>query len=895
MSHVKGYEYTAGDKSAAPARKRFTDPQAIYDLYDQMKIDDQKDADRRTTIKTAYEGGLPYDPAQLKAKGLAYMTNLSFHSLKGTIEARCDSITKLTTDTCNLVELATRTDGTAGPDDDRVGEIVAEAFSAALRSEGHTIPALATMRRETDLHGIGPITWPDDISYYPLALERGQIKFRGDGPAVSSDHDLFMFESELPASYVFMLLDNEKYAEESGWDVRVLKRLVIEVFSQHSEKDNDSSSANGLSAGETALMHFRTNAFYERHQFDRFSVLHVYVREMQSPRKVTHIIVPGRDGKEKKFLYYKENAYDTMDNCLVWLPASTAERYARAVRGIATYLVPTERTSDRLTCAMIDAAFRALRLTLKQTSPGINPPVSLSEVGGTNIVAAGLDVESNPSAAQTLAQVAQVRGMIGQIGVNGIAGTDNSPLPIGAKTFEGGNQMSKAEAEIQERRRLARDENLFNSCVAVHDKIFRECFRRFMKLVNGPEPIASEYPEVMKFIADCESKGVTKEMLKEVPDRFTVNMCRDLALGADGMYQLLGATLAATAGNIDEAGRKAITHDMYRLKFGRRAADRYCPLVSRDQTASDQSSFATLENTFLKELKPVQVGQDQWHWSHIPIHAQVLQEVQQIVQQGLAEAQSAAAQGGEVQQNQQGEIAPQVDNPELLAQILEATSSHIQEHLQYGANQLGMKNAAEQVRSMLKGLAPIVKALNLAIATQRRVREAEEEKRQRELEALQKQAAEAEMQKALAKVQADKEVGLAKVQADKEVGLAKVQADRELDQGKLANEREHLSGRLGIETESARARAANEAATARAGIENRRAETEYAMELSRREAENRTELDRRQQTQSEMKNILDNYERLNRTTGRSQTPPSAVAVPQAPDNTRGYMGDMMPM
>ena len=115
------------------------------------------------------------------------------------------------------------------------------------------------------------------------------------------------------------------------------------------------------------------------------------------------------------------------------------------------------------------------------------------------------------------------------------------------------------------------------------------------------------------------------------------------------------------------------------------------------------------------------------------------------------------------------------------------------------------------------------------------------------------------------------------------------------DQGKLANEREHLSGRLGIETESARARAANEAATARAGIENRRAETEYAMELSRREAENRTELDRRQQTQSEMKNILDNYERLNRTTGRSQTPPSAVAVPQAPDNTRGYMGDMMPM
>ena len=34
MSAVKGYKYTAGEKSAAPARRRFTDPQAIYDLYD---------------------------------------------------------------------------------------------------------------------------------------------------------------------------------------------------------------------------------------------------------------------------------------------------------------------------------------------------------------------------------------------------------------------------------------------------------------------------------------------------------------------------------------------------------------------------------------------------------------------------------------------------------------------------------------------------------------------------------------------------------------------------------------------------------------------------------------------------------------------------------------------
>lgn len=894
MSVIKGYQYTDGEKSHAPARRRFTDPQAIYDLYDEMKIDDQEDARRRTKIKTAYEGGLPYDPEQLKSKGLAFMTNLSFNSLKGTIEARCESITKLSTDTCNLVELEVRSDGTTGPDDNRVGDIVAEEFSAALRSEGHTIPALATMRRETDLHGIGPITWPDDVSYYPLALERGQVKFRGDGPVVSSDHDIFMFESELQAAYVFMLLDNEDFAKEAGWDVAVLKQLVVEVYGQHSEQDNDSTSAYGLSSSETLLMHMRTNAFYERHQFDRFSVLHVYVREMKSPRGVSHIIVPGRNGQTKKFLYFKENAYRTMDECMIWLPASVSERYARAVRGIATFLVPTEKTNDRLTCAMIDAAFRALRTTLKQSAPGVNPPVSLSEVGNTNIIAAGLDVENNGATAQVLSQVAQIRTMIGRAGAAGIAGIDNSPLPVGAKVFEGGQQLSKAEAEIMEGRRLARDENLFNQCVVVHDKIFRECFRRFMRIVNGPEPIAAEYPEVVKFIAACEAKGVTREMLREVPDRFTVNMCRDLALGADGMYQLLVATLQATAGNLDEAGRRTIAHDMFRLRFGRRAADRYCPLVSRDQTPSDQASHATQENNAIRRLEPVLVGADQWHWSHIPVHAQILQEIQQTVQQGLAEAQSAMQQGGQIPQSPDGELAPQVENPEQLAQVLEAASVHIQEHLQFGQGQLGMKDSAEQVRSMLKGLAPTIKALNLAIATQRRVREAEAEQQQREIEALQKQASEAEMQKALAKVQAEKEVGLAKVQAEKEVGLARVQAERELDQGKLANDREHKAGLLGVETEHARARAANEAAAALANIENRRAESEAGIERARMEQEQKDRLMEAEQQSQRSRELIENYDRLNNVTGRNQTPPSAIAA-QAPGNQVGYVGDMMPM
>lgn len=872
-----GYNVTEGEK-AAPARKRFTDPAAVYTCYDELKLQDDRDSKRRAKIRTAYDGGLPYSIDQLKAKGLAHMTNLSSNSLRGTIESRSDTILKLNTDQCDLVELVPVTDGTAGPDDERIADIVAARFSAAIRKAGHTIPAIASANKEADLYGLGPVTWTNDEAYEPIALERGQLKFRNDGPASSSDHDLFMFESKLPASYLFQLLDNEKTAAESGWNVPALKRLIVEVFSQGRDIRNDASAIDGLSPVESAILRYKTSAFYEAHQFATFDVLHVYVREMQGERGITHIIVPGASSQTKEFLFYRENAYTAMDNCLLWFAYTSTERFASAIRGLATYIVPVEKVSDRLTCAIIDSAFRATRLVLQQDSPGNMPNVSMSEAGGATVVASGLTPVPNANAAANLQALAQIRGFVSQIGTGAVAGTDLAPVSTGIKVQAGGEQMSKAEAEIRERHRNLKDEALFNARVSFLDKVFAETFRRFMAKVNGPKPVRDEDPIVKEFVQQCAKQGVTEEILKEVPDHFIVETCRDLVLGADGKYQLLANMLQLTAGNLDEAGRKCVTHDMYRLKFGRKAADRYCPLESRDSAKTDAASFATQENNALKRGEPVMVGIDQRHWSHIPVHAQVLQEIQQIVQQGLAEAQTLYSQGGNVQQDEDGNLAPRVDDPENLARVLEAVSAHIQEHLAIGRNQLGMKDAARQVDDVLKGMDDTIHALNLAIATQRRVREAEEEKRQREMEALQQQASEAEMQKALAKVQADKEVGLAKVQADKEVGLARVASERELNQGKLLNDREHRAGQLGIETESARARAANEAAVSRASIENRRAESQAAVDATRTAA-TQEQLAMLKASDS-MVNMVSSRTRRDNVTGRATVPPSAIVNEQ---------------
>lgn len=874
--------------SAVPVRRRFTDPSAVYAIYDNLKTMDQADAKRRAVIRNVVSGALPYSKAQLRAKGLAHMTNLNFGKLKNALDARSEAIMRLNSDTCDLIELVPVSDGSAGPNDQYFADIAAQEFSVAVRREGHLIPALATMQRESDMYGIGPVSFPDSDDFAPVAIERAQVKFDTEGPSVSTDHEFVMVESELSASYLFAVLDNEELATQEGWDVSTLKRLMIDVFDKGKDIANDPSTPDGLSPMEAAIRRYKMNSFYEVHQFDRFPVIHVYVREMASPRKVSHIIVPGANcsPETKRFLFYGENEFDSMDQCLLWFSSCPADTKVSEVRGIASHLVPIERVSDRLTGAVIDSAFRAARLTLQQATPGANPTVSLSESGNTTIIAAGLEPVANPNNGSNLQAIAGIGKMVSQLGIGSVAGTDLAPISTGIKVQEGSDAVSKAEAEIQEHRRMLKDESMFNQRVTVLDKVFSESFRRFMKIVNGPSVIANEIPVVRDFIRNCRRRGLTKAMLHELPDRFMIVTCRDLVLGADGKYTVLGQILSTVSGNLDESGRRNATHDMIRLRLGRRAAERYCPVQSRDKMPTAEASFALQENNAMKRLEPVAVGMDQMHWSHIPVHAQVLEEIQQTVEQGLAEAQGMQKRGEKVQGNENGELAPQVENPEVLAQVLEAASTHIQQHLEYGGGEMGMKENARQINKMIAGLDDTIKALNLAIATQRRVREAEEEKRQREMEALEQQASEAEMQKALAKVQADKEVGLAKVQADKEIGLARLEADREVSVGKLQIEREDRTERLGLDREAARARAENDAAIARAGIENRRAESEASIETARRESQGRLGIANQQ---AEAANLLEQRRRFKSVTGRDVVSPSEVAQPTTPQTPPGEL------
>ena len=696
-----------------PVQSRFTSATSLRTVYQDLKEKDEEDAKRRARIKNVYNGNFPYDPRKRKELGLGNLANFNSNELKGIIDARAASVHDMALDTTPLVELRPLPAELSGPDAEKIAEVVADEFSTTLRESRKFLPVLSTMIKEAELYGIGPVTWPTYEDYQPEALERGQVKFAEDAFSVSSENDLYMVESIMPAWYMCALLDDPEGSTAAGWNLAAVRAFLVKTFEDHSDTRSEAGDTSGTSTHESVIDMMRQNRLLETHQFDSMHIVHAYVREVAEPRKVTHYIVSASCDVDA-FLFEKRNAYDTMDQCMLWLPYAVTERCARGVRGLASFLYPIASINNRLLCQIYDVAFRSASYIMMSTVPGQNQQLTIVEHGPYTIVPQGLTPAQSQVTPQ-FQQLAAVREMGRNVSSNAAMGS-SGPGGLPERVYSGADRKTKDQIRQEAEAGAKTEQSAFILRAATFDALFRESFRRFMKLVRD-KSTWDRFPDVKVFVDRCKRRGVDMKLLRRVTDEFSVHMCRDLVTGGAGAKaDVLMGVLQELGGNLDEPGRLTATRDVIYARLGRKAADRYRPEIGRDTMASDAASHATLENNDMLELSQVLAAPDQLHWTRIPIHWQIVEKIAQAAMSG------------------------QVDDPQRMLDTMQIASEHIQAHLMMGGSQIGVEGLVKEVEANIRSLAPVIKALTLAADAQQRTQEAEAKSAQEEMEELRAQA-----------------------------------------------------------------------------------------------------------------------------------------------------------
>lgn len=701
------------DDSGNPVDKRIVTTTTMRDIFSTFLAEDAQEADRRVRLSNIYNGYLPYKPEDLRKLNLGNLANFNTGDLAGFIDARVAAISELALDTSALVELRPLPASNAGPQAATFAEIIADEFSTTVRDRNKLLPCLAGMFRECDLFGLGPVTWASSRDYNPMSLRRGQIKFRSDGPINSSDHEIFMFESPVDIGYFRRLFSKPEVSKKAGWNVQAVKDYLIAVYIDEKVAEAQAGNKSCTTTQESAQLEMRQNRWLEINQFKTMTLLHALVKE--SDGKIRHqICTPMVD--IEPFLFDKEACYESFDQCFLWMPASVVEQEARGSRGVASKIAPLADLNNRLLCQMYDVAFRAGAITLVSTSPGMHQQQTISERGPWTVIPADLAVSPQQFNGSAIQQLASLRDLGNNISSNNVTGTRGAIGGASERIVSGTERKTKQEVMTEEDNKARGEQVLFAARVLVLDAVFRETFRRFMLLVTGDH---KDYPEVEKFIQRCILRGIPLEVLKNTEILFTVYTSRILVTGGGAAHAaVLSQLMGSFGGNFDEMGRNLMTRDIVRFRLGTKSADRYRPESSRDNEYTNATSFAVLENNSIQKGDQAIVGSDQMHWSHVPIHMQILSSAVQMYKE-----------------NPEG-----ITDPQQMLNVLQIASQHIQEHVNLGAMQPGMQPLAKSVISQIASLAPVIKGLTMMAATMERQQQAEAKRQQEEMAALQQRA-----------------------------------------------------------------------------------------------------------------------------------------------------------
>lgn len=778
-------EFLTVDEFGAPVDRRIADPSVMRLIFANFKAEDAGEANRRSRLSDIYNCNLPYNPAKLAALGLGNLANFNTGDLKGFIDARVGVITELALDTCPLIELRPHPAGLAGPQAVEAAETVADEFSAAVRKGGRLLPCLAAMFRECDLFGIGPITWRSPRDYNPVSLRRGQLKFRMDGPILSCEHEVFMFEAPVTVQYFSRLFSKPDAAKKEGWNVEAVKRYLVDVYITEKPTENEPGDSTGTSARESAIIEMRQNRWSQVNQFKTLNLLHALV--VEGDGKVRHLMcAPNASAdSEDAFLFDKPAAYDTMDQCIQWMPASVVEQEARGSRGIASIVAPIFDANNRLVCQMYDAGHRAGTMVLVTGSPKQNHQQSIQERGPYTIISGDLTPQQLPNVAPNIQQLASLRETGSNIAINNSMGVRGTAGANPERMSNSSDRKTKEEVITEQQNRSRGEQQLFASRVTCLDKMFEEVFRRFMALVKGGKSDRKEFPEIERFIDNCELRGVSLEMLRKFDEMFSVHTNRVLVTGGGSAHAgILSDILSSFGGGFDEIGRSLALRDIVKYRLGVKAADRYRPDGNRDKSATDSVSFAVLENGALRRGDPALVGSDQMHWSHMPVHMQLMAMVAR-----------------QYSENPQG-----IQEPQQLLDMLSRVAEHVRGHLQHGAQQPGMQDAAKQVAAQISAMAPVVKGLTMMAGTIERQRRAAAEKQQREMEELQQRAEGQEAavamresdNKARLKMREQDLMHQARLQEVKQKGEIELMKAENEAKGRISRQTERIEQGLGI-------------------------------------------------------------------------------------------------
>jgi hypothetical protein len=673
---------------SAPA-KRVSNVEAARQIYDDCVLDAEPISRVRARIRGLVDGNPPYDPAELRRLGQGWRTNFNAREAEAIIDTNAAALWEMQHDTF-VVARFSAVDPMYGYSPDNgldYGDILAQEYTRVLKSWDQWPTYTDLVIHDALESGAGAMMWVDETGVLPKWYNISNFTFPKKATSSLSDLDFFFLRDEIPLHRFFAVTESPELASEEGWNVDAAKQYLIQSFgfgaNPGSSNPDDEYRMSGWEAVQQMIKN--NDSLVQRQQFEGVKVVHMFVREVSGDRGITHLIFTEDDVSSSSldrkftddpndemsfassFLFERQSKYEKISHVLWWLLYSYGDGFLNSVKGLGHRITPHCEVSNRLICSTFDSGMLSSSLLLKPTTSVDFSKVSVLRVGPFTYMPENMEAVQtsfNPRVDALL----MLRDMSSSVLNNntGVFRTrGENPL-----RREGGKTAREVMAEEQKEARFEKNQAAF--FYSQWDLFHREVFRR---LCSGESTSLltdeTEREIALQFQSRVVSRGVPFEVL--TPDLWEVTAERAIGLGSAGVRLDVTGQLLSIRGMMPEENQVHAVREFIAARVGAHHVDRFLPLKPRSMFASDAASIATLENNDFNEGSNVPVGSDQPHGIHLPIHFAPLMQLAQSF----------------------SDAPDQIDARKAL-QVFQIAIPHIEQHLQYMANDHLPEDAARR-------------------------------------------------------------------------------------------------------------------------------------------------------------------------------------------------------
>lgn len=650
-------------------QRRVLDVDAGRAIYNKFVIDNAQRSQTFAMVRNQMEGGRPYNPADLKAQGAAWQTNVNFGDAQAARDRTLLPYWKMVNDVPHKAAFTIRVDS---PQVDVWQVKMAEAYDDYLVDRGAAYQ-IEFMNFASNFVNFGPgiVQWRDKGDPRWSAVNVQRIYFPKNGRMNPDEWDVVALVADMSPSDLYIKVKDKESRKNSkfmGWNVKAVQEAIAQF------KDG-TTYPNPYDATRWQDM-MVNNDIYVTSQFQPLQLVWLFVRKFDGTISAQ---VFTQQGGVDEFLFEDENYAEKFREILgpVWYDTGS-DSMIHSIKGFGVKNFHFASLINRYKSRVTDAGAFALGLNFQRDQDNIPdeaPPVE--NFGPLNVIPSGLkQLQFYPQIQQGAAIIEMLEGNRDK----------NNSLYRDQQESDIAETDTAKQAEILAAMQADTTQSSASIFLAQYgENVIAEEVRRLRTKGNQNE-------DAVRWVKRLRAAGVPDNVIFITEDTDVI-----VTTGANaGMASPAMRTQAFKEG-MALAQMPGVNGDWFLRNF---IANRYgsaavkpgnALMAPGSQSRPAQRREAKLENTAFGQGQPLEVAPEDAHFEHIQEHLAPLEKVAQ-----------------------QFRATQQVTPEQATAMIIGL--EHTGQHMQYLSQDQTMKQQFQQVNGPFRDIQSVARGILTQVA-----------------------------------------------------------------------------------------------------------------------------------------------------------------------------------